>query len=74
MTDYIKMEVLKIMLLAPCNISSETKKFLSNEEYEKAKEESTRLVNEGKENELIDFSVMVNGKIAAGTFYYDFLT
>lgn len=37
------------------------------------KEESTRLVNENKENELIDFSVMANGKIAAGTYYNDFL-
>lgn len=63
----------KMILLAPCDIPSETKKFLSSEEYEKAKEEATRLVNEGKENELIDFSVMANGKIAAGTFYYDFL-
>ena len=24
-------------------------------------------------NELIDFSVMANGKISAGTFYYNFL-
>ncbi len=63
----------KIVLLAPCDIPSEGKKFLSNEEYEIAKEESTRLVNENKENELIDFSIMANGKIAAGTYYYDFL-
>lgn len=63
----------KIVLLAPCDIPSEGKKFLSEEEYKIAKEESTRLVNEGKENELIDFSVMANGKIAAGTYYYDFL-
>lgn len=63
----------KIVLLAPCDIPSEGKKFLSDEEYKTAKDESTRLVNEGKENELIDFSVMANGKIAAGTYYYDFL-
>lgn len=63
----------KIVLLAPCDIPSEGKKFLSEEEYKVAKEESTRLVNEGKDNELIDFSVMANGKIAAGTYYYDFL-
>lgn len=63
----------KIVLLAPCDIPSECIKFLSSEEYEKAKSESTRLVEEGKENELIDFSVMANGKIGAGTFYYDFL-
>lgn len=63
----------KIVLLAPCDMPSECKKFLSLEEYETAKDESTRLVNEGKENELINFSVMANGKIAAGTYYYDFL-
>lgn len=63
----------KIVLLAPCDIPSEGKKFLSEEEYRIAKDESTRLVNEGKENELIDFSVMANGKIAAGTYYHDFL-
>lgn len=63
----------KIVLLAPCDIPSECKKFLTEEEYQMAKEESTRLVNEGKESELIDFSVMANGKIAAGTYYYDFL-
>ena len=41
--------------------------------YEKAKNDSTRLVEQGKENELIDFSIMANNKIAAGTYYYDFL-
>lgn len=65
--------VKKIVLLAPCDIPSEGKKFLSKEEYRIAREESTRLVNAGKESELIDFSVMANGKIAAGTYYYDFL-
>ena len=63
----------KIVLLAPCDIPSEGKKFLSKEEYEKTKSESTRLVREGKESVLIDFPVMANGKIAAGTYYYDFL-
>lgn len=63
----------KIVLLAPCDIPSEGKKFLREEEYNKAKEESTRLVQENKENELIDFSVMANGKIAAGTYFNDFL-
>ena len=62
-----------IVLLAPCDIPSEGKKFLSPEEYEIAKEESTRLVADGKEDELINFSVMANGKIAAGAYYYDFL-
>ena len=63
----------KIVLLAPCDIPSEGKKLLSKEEYDKAKSDSTRLVQEGKESDLIDFSVMANGKIAAGTYYYDFL-
>lgn len=63
----------KIVLLAPCDIPSLSKKFLSLEEYEIAKDKATRLVNEGKENELINFSPMTNGKIAAGTYYYDFL-
>lgn len=62
-----------IVLLAPCDIPSESKKFLNSEEYEIIKKESTRLVNEGKEDELINFSIMANGKIAAGTYYYDFL-
>ena len=63
----------KIILLAPCDIPSECKKFLSNEEYERLKEESAILVKEGREGELINFSVMTNWKIAAGTFYNDFL-
>ena len=63
----------KIILLAPCDIPQECIKFLNKEEYEIAKKESTRLVNEGKMNELIDFSVNANGKIAAGTYYNDFL-
>lgn len=66
-------QIKQIVLLAPCDIPSECKKFLSKDEYEKAKNESTKLVNEGKENELIDFSAMANWKISAGTFYYDFL-
>lgn len=63
----------KLILLAPCDIPSECIKFLSKEEYETAKKTSTKLVKEGKEKELIDFSVMANGKIAAGTYYYNFL-
>ena len=47
-SDYFK----KIVLLAPCDIPSEGKKFLNKEEYEKAKNDSTRLVQEGKENDL----------------------
>lgn len=63
----------KIILLAPCDIPAECIKFLSKEEYIRLKEKSTKLVNENNENELIDFSVMANGKISAGTYYYDFL-
>lgn len=63
----------KIVLLAPCDIPQECVKFLSKEEYEKAKRESTRLVSEGKQKQLIDFSVNANGKISAGTYYNDFL-
>lgn len=63
----------KIVLLAPCDIPSEAKMFLGEDEFKIAKEESTKLVNEGRENELIDFSIMANEKIAAGTFYFDFL-
>lgn len=63
----------KIFLLAPCDIPQESVKFLTKEEYEKAKQESTRLVKEGKESELIDFSANSFGLISAGTFYNDFL-
>lgn len=63
----------KLVLLAPCDTPGETMKFLSEEEYNKAREESERLVKENKETELIDFSVMTNGKVAAGTYYNDFL-
>ena len=63
----------QIVLLAPCDIPSECKKFLSEKEYNQAKDESTKLVKENREKELIDFSPMVNWKIAAGTFYNDFL-
>ena len=63
----------QIVLLSPCDIPSECKKFLSEKEYKKAKLESLKLVKKNKENVLIDFSAMINGKIAAGTYYNDFL-
>ena len=66
-------KIKQIVLLAPCDIPSECKKFLDKNEYEKAKNEAKKFVNKDKENELIDFSEMANGKISAGTFYYDFL-
>lgn len=63
----------KIVLLAPCDIPQECAKFLGKEEYEIAKRESTRLINEGKQRKLINFSVNANGKISAETYYNDFL-
>ena len=63
----------KIVLLAHCDIPQECAKFLGKEEYEIAKRESTRLINEGKQKQLINFSVNANGKISAGTYYNDFL-
>jgi len=63
----------KIILLAPCDIPKEVEKFLTKEEYEQVKSLSTKLVHSGKEKEFVDFSIMANGKISAGTFYYDFL-
>lgn len=63
----------KIVLLAPCDTAGESKKFLSEEEYNRALSESTRLVNENRADELIDFSVMTNGKVTAGTYYYGFI-
>ena len=63
----------QIILLAPCDIPKVCTKFLSKEEYKKAKEQSTRLVKEEKTEELIDFSINANGKISAGTYYNDFL-
>ena len=63
----------KIVLLAPCDIPETVKKYLTQEEYDTAKLESTRLVKENKEDALIDYAIMINNKISAGTFYYDFL-
>ena len=63
----------KIVLLAPCDTPGESKKFLSSEEYDNALKESERLVKENKGDELIDFSVMSNGKVSAATYYYGFI-
>ena len=43
-----------------CDIPQECAKFLGKEEYEIAKRESTRLINEGKQRKLINFSVNAN--------------
>ena len=63
----------KIVLLALCDIPETVKKYLTQEEYDTAKLESTRLVKENREDALIDYAIMINNKISAGTFYYDFL-
>lgn len=66
-------DIKNIVLLAPCDIPAEVKKYLNNEEYNKAFNDSSKLIKEGKSKELIDFKIMANGKISAGTYYYDFL-
>lgn len=66
-------DIKNIVLLAPCDIPAEVKKYLNNEEYNKAFNDSSKLIKEGKAKELIDFKIMANGKISAGTYYYDFL-
>ena len=63
----------KLVLLAPCDTVGEGKKFLDEVEFNTALNESKRLVSENKEDELIDFSVMTNGKVAAGTYYHGFI-
>ena len=49
------------------------KKYLSEEEYDNLKTESAKLVKEGKPRQMLNFSLNGNGKISAGTYYYDFL-
>lgn len=63
----------KIVLLGPCDIQQECKMYLDEDEYNNLKTESARLVKEGKPSQLLDFSLNGNGKISAGTYYYDFL-
>ncbi len=63
----------KIVLLAPCDVPFLYQHFLDEKEYTFLKNESRKFVKNGKERELLNFSMMANGKISAGTFYYDFL-
>ena len=63
----------KIVLMAPCDIPEEPKHFLSEEEYTRVKAEAEQHVDAGEENALIDYSVMGDNRIEAGTFYHDFL-
>jgi len=43
------------------------------DEIVKSVKEIGKLIKEEKSKELIDFKIMANGKISAGTYYYDFL-
>ncbi len=63
----------KVVLMAPCDIPEEPKHFLGMEVYGKVKSEAERCVNDGQEDALIDFPVMGDNRIAAGTFCRDFL-
>ena len=63
----------KMVLLAPCDIPSLIKHRLSKEEYLIVKEKASQLICDGKENDLVPTSLMANGYVRAGTFYYDFL-
>lgn len=64
--------VKQVVLLAPCDIPKEIELY-TGDEYERCISESKRLVENGREKELIDFSVFANGKVSANTFYKDFL-
>ena len=63
----------KLVLLGPCDIQEECKKYLSEDEYNNLKIESARLVKEGKTTQMLNFSLNGNRKISAETYYYDFL-
>ena len=63
----------KIVLMAPCDIPEEPKHFLGEEEYAKVKADAERCIAAGDEDALIDYSVMGDNRVAAGTFYHDFL-
>ena len=63
----------KIVLLAPCDIPAEPLKFMASDDYAKTKAEAERCVAEGKAEELVNYSVMTGGRVAARTFCEDFL-
>ena len=66
-------DIKNIVLLVPCDILAEVNKCLNSEEYNKAFNDSDKLIKERKSKELIDFKIMANGKISASTYYYDLL-
>ena len=61
-----------IVLLAPCDIPKEVENY-TGKDYQTCISKAKELMENGKEEELIDFCVFVNGKISAKTFYTDLL-
>ncbi len=64
--------VKRIVLLAPCDIPKEVENY-TGKEYQTCISKAKELIENGKEEELIDFCVFANGKISAKTFYMDLL-
>ena len=66
-------ESVKMMvLLAPCDIPKEVENY-TGKDYKTCIRKAKELIENGKEEELIDFCVFANGKISAKTFYTDLL-
>ena len=61
-----------IVLLAPCDIPKEVENY-TGKDYQTYISKAKELIENGKEEELIDFCVFINGKISAKTFYTDLL-
>ena len=61
-----------IVLLAPCDIPKEVENY-TEKDYQTCINKAKELIENGKEEELIDFCVFVNGRISAKTFYTDLL-
>ena len=61
-----------IVLLAPCDIPKEVENY-TGKDYQTCINKAKELIENGKEEELIDFCVFVNGRISAKTFYTDLL-
>lgn len=66
-----EIDIKNIILLAPCDIPTEIEKY-TGDKYKKCIDDAKKLINDNKEDELIDFNVFANGKISAKTFYTDF--
>lgn len=65
-------DIKKIILLAPCDIPKEVELY-TGKDYKTSISKAKELIENGKEEELIDFCVFANGKISARTFYTDLL-